>query len=105
MPWDGIMPTPGKKTHSVAQKDPNAWGLFDMHGNVWEWCADWYGASPKGGEDPAGPSSGSNLRVFRGGSWNLPALLCRSASRAKGVPGSGGYHVGFRLVLLPAKPG
>jgi formylglycine-generating enzyme required for sulfatase activity len=73
----------GSKTHPVGEKKPNAWGLYDMHGNVWEWYADWhdvnyYGQSPA--DDPLGPSSGSS-RVLRGGCWSLNASYCRSASR------------------------
>ncbi len=85
------------KTHSVGQKAPNAWGLYDMHGNVWEWCWDWYSDYPGGSvTDPAGPKSGSD-RVGRGGSWRLYAHICRSASRNSDVPGARYHYQGFRL--------
>ena len=68
-------------THPVGQKKANAWGFCDMHGNVWEWCSDWYGDYPPGSVlDPQGPTSGSS-RVLRGGDWNSGARICRSASR------------------------
>jgi formylglycine-generating enzyme required for sulfatase activity len=76
----------GKKTHPVGQKTPNAWGLYDMHGNVWEWCADWYGNYSSGSAtNPMGPSSGSD-RVARGGSWISDASICRSAFRSGHYP-------------------
>ena len=77
----------------------NAFGLYDMHGNVWEWCRDWYGAYPGGSvTDPAGPSSGS-CRVVRGGSWYSYASSCRSADRNYYDPSLRNYYDGFRLAL------
>jgi formylglycine-generating enzyme required for sulfatase activity len=89
------------ETHPVAQKTPNAWGLYDMSGNVWEWCQDWYGGYPSGAvTDPIGPSSGSG-RVARGGIWVNSARECRSAYRAAGRPGDRIISIGFRLLRQP----
>ncbi len=87
------------RTHPVAQKKPNPWGLYDMHGNVWEWCMDWQDDSPTGAaKDPAEPSSGHQHRVMRGGSWpNNPATLT-SAFRGQDYPVIQSSDIGFRLV-------
>ena len=86
-------------THEVGRKTANAWGLYDMHGNVHEWCWDWYAAVyPSGTQtDPQGASSGT-YRVLRSGSWYVPAQLGRSASRSYTFPSDLGGNLGFRLV-------
>jgi len=90
-------------TTLVGQYKPNAWGLYDMHGNVWEWCQDWYGAYTGGTAlDPQGPANGQ-LRVFRGGSWRDGDRYCRSADRYFADPGSRFVDVGFRVVLAPGQ--
>jgi len=92
----------GDKTHPVGLLKPNAWGLYDMHGNVWEWCKDWYAENYPSGSvtDPIGPSTGSD-RVFRGGGWVSDAGECRAASRYGDSPNFGITSRGFRLVLSP----
>ena len=89
-------------THPVATKAPNAWGLHDMHGNVWEWCADWYDNTLAGGVDPKGSTSGLG-RVYRGGSWFVNAARCRSSQRGSYDPTIRNDELGFRPALVTSE--
>ena len=95
MAWHDI--NCGGSTHSVGTKTPNAWGLFDMSGNVWEWCIDWKSEYPSGSiTDPV--SSSGTQRIYRGGGWRDGAWRCRSAIRIGAVPDYRDSSLGFRCI-------
>ncbi|HEY3323042.1 MAG TPA: formylglycine-generating enzyme family protein [Planctomycetota bacterium] len=100
--WHGA--NADKTTHPVGQKTPNAWGLFDMHGNVFEWCSDWKQSEypPGAVTDPTGPATG-HIRVVRGGSWNFTAAVCRSTFRGESRPETRLGYLGFRVVVEVSK--
>lgn len=87
-------------THPVGQKEPNPWGLYDIHGNAWEWVQDWYSPSyytPSSTVDPQGPQTGST-RVVRGGSWHATADSWRTSFRRDYAPDYRGISIGFRVL-------
>ncbi len=97
----------GGKTLPVGKKKPNAWGLYDMHGNVWEWCFDHWHDNYKGAPDDGSAwvekDDGGRLRVVRGGSWRYDASRCRSAYRLNARPELRGSSLGFRVLAVPAE--
>jgi sulfatase modifying factor 1 len=108
--FDGTTPFNGapvgpylRETTPVGRYRANAWGLHDMHGNVWEWCSDSYAEKLAGGIDPLGATSAAR-RAYRGGCWHNPGALCLSASRGWGKPDDRGSGLGFRVALVATGP-
>jgi formylglycine-generating enzyme required for sulfatase activity len=91
------------RTHDAGRKQPNAWGIYDMHGNVLEWCDDWFSAAPGDPVDPKGPPSGA-FKVLRGGCWFFYERDCRCAYRLKREPNTRNCIFGFRVVCSDDEP-
>jgi formylglycine-generating enzyme len=111
--FDGDFPYGGgakgktlRSTSRVANYPANALGLHDMHGNVYEWCADWYADYPAGDvTNPRGPSEGGLYRVIRGGGWYFRGSICRAAQRGSSAPPGRGDGLGFRVAGVPSRSG
>jgi formylglycine-generating enzyme required for sulfatase activity len=111
--FDGNFPYGGaakgpylEKTTPVTKYAANALGLHDLHGNVWQWCSDWYGEYPSGKvTDPTGPETPGSSRVFRGGGWSYEASSCRAAFRYRDSPVIRNVNLGFRLARIPSGMG
>lgn len=101
--YPGTTCTADMGTAKVGSYEPNAWGIYDMLGNVWEWCLDWYQESPLGFDVATGPSTGT-ARVWRGGSFNGASSPCRAAYRAGPTPNSANLQLGFRLACSIGQP-